>query len=44
VYRSGFDAADKSIQAKISRADVADFMLGQLIDDANLRKTPGVSY
>ena len=44
VYRSGFDAADKSVQTKISRADVADFMLGQLIDDANLRKTPGVSY
>jgi putative NADH-flavin reductase len=44
VYRSGFDAADKSIQTKISRADVADFMLGQLIDDANLSKTPGVSY
>jgi putative NADH-flavin reductase len=24
VYRSGFDATDKSIQTKISRADVAD--------------------
>jgi putative NADH-flavin reductase len=44
IYRSGFDAADKSIQTKISRADVADFMLGQLISDVYLSKTPGVSY
>ena len=44
VYRSGFDVADKFIQAKISRADVADFMLGQLTDDVYLSKTPGVSY
>ncbi len=44
VYRSGFDATDKSIQARISRADVADFMLGQLAGDAYLNKTPGVSY
>jgi hypothetical protein len=38
VYRSGFDAADKSIQTEISRADVADFMLGQLINDVYLSK------
>jgi putative NADH-flavin reductase len=44
VYRSGFDAADKSIRAKISRADVADFMLGQLTSDVWLSKTPGLSY
>jgi hypothetical protein len=44
VYRSGFDATDKSIQTKISRADVADFMLGQLAGEAYLGKTPGVSY
>ncbi len=44
VYRSGFDATDKSIQTKISRADVADFMLAQLAGDADLNKTPGVSY
>lgn len=30
--------------AKISRADVADFMLKQVTDDACLRKTPGISY
>jgi putative NADH-flavin reductase len=29
---------------RISRADVADFMLKQLDDDAYLRKTPGLSY
>lgn len=44
AYQSGFDASDKSIQAKISRADVADFMLKQLTTDACLRKTPGLSY
>lgn len=44
VYRSGFDATDKSIQRKISRTDVADFMLRQLTADDYLRKTPGLSY
>lgn len=29
---------------KISRADVADFMLKQLQDDTCLKKTPGISY
>jgi putative NADH-flavin reductase len=40
-YRHG-----ESIQfgAKISRADVADFMLKQASDNAYLHKTPGVSY
>jgi putative NADH-flavin reductase len=44
VYRSGFEATEKSLQTKISRADVADFMLGQLAGDAYLNKTPAVSY
>lgn len=43
-YRSGFAAGAKSIQAKISRADVADFMLRQLTSNDYLRKTPGISY
>ncbi len=43
-YRHGFPVADKTIKAKISRADVADFMLKQLADNTYLRKTPGVSY
>jgi len=29
---------------RISRADVANFMLNQLTDEAYLRKTPGISY
>lgn len=44
VLRSDFEVADRSIRAKISRADVADFMLGQLTADAYLGKTPGLSY
>jgi putative NADH-flavin reductase len=43
-YRHCFRATDKTIKAKISRADVADFMLKQLAGDTYLRKTPGVSY
>jgi putative NADH-flavin reductase len=44
AYRHGFATTDKTIQGKISRADVADFMLKQLTDDTYLRQTPGVSY
>ena len=44
VYRSGFGSRDNSIQAKISRADVAEFMLAQTGSDLYLRKAPGVSY
>jgi nucleoside-diphosphate-sugar epimerase len=44
VYRSGFETGDKSIRARISRADVADFMLGQVTESTYLRKTPGLSY
>lgn len=43
-YRSGFGVADKSIKGKISRADVADFMLKQLTDKRFVHKTPGLSY
>jgi putative NADH-flavin reductase len=43
-YRHGFSAADKTLQLKISRADVALFMLTQLSTDEYLRKTPGLSY
>lgn len=43
-YKHGFSANDKSITLKISRADVADFMLKQLTDNTYLRKTPGLSY
>lgn len=44
TYRHGFTAPDKSLTIKISRADVADFMLKQLAEDTYLHATPGVSY
>jgi putative NADH-flavin reductase len=44
VYRHGFPTTDTTIRGVISRADVADFMLGQLTDDTYLHRTPGVSY
>jgi putative NADH-flavin reductase len=43
-YRHGFPATDKTLKLKISRADVADFMLKQLTDNRYLRQTPGLSY
>ena len=43
-YRHGFPGTDKTTTLKISRADVADFMLKQLVDDTYLHKTPGLSY
>lgn len=43
-YRHDFASTDKSIKLKISRADVADFMLRQITDDTYLHQTPGVSY
>lgn len=43
-YQHGFSANNKSIKLKISRADVADFMLKQLTSEEYLRKTPGLSY
>ncbi|RUR79183.1 NAD(P)-dependent oxidoreductase [Chlorogloeopsis fritschii PCC 9212] len=43
-YRHGFPGTDKTTKLKISRTDVADFMLKQLTDDLYLHKTPGLSY
>jgi putative NADH-flavin reductase len=43
-YRHGFRPDDKAITHKISRADVAEFMLNQLTDRTYLRKTPALSY
>jgi putative NADH-flavin reductase len=43
-YRHGFAPDDKSIQLRISRADVADFMLKQLTDTTYLRQAVGISY
>jgi putative NADH-flavin reductase len=44
TYRHGFPTTDTGIQGKISRADVADFMLKQLAETTYLHQTPGVSY
>jgi putative NADH-flavin reductase len=44
TYRHGFLSNDRSIKLKISRADVADFMLKQLTDATYLQKTSGLSY
>ena len=44
TYRHGLDIGSIFLTVRISRADVADFMLKQLTDDSYLRKTPGVAY
>lgn len=43
-YRHGFPATAKGLKLKISRADVADFVLTQLADNGYVHMTPGVSY
>lgn len=43
-YQHGFPGNKTGLKLKISRADVAGFMLRQLQDDRYLRKTPGISY
>jgi putative NADH-flavin reductase len=43
-YWHGFTDNDKSLTVKISRADVADFMLKQLSNNNYLYKTPCISY
>ena len=43
-YKHGFSANTKSLKLKISRADVADFILKQVADTHYLYKTPGLSY
>ena len=44
AYRHGFTTTETQIKLKISRADVADFMLKQLTDNRYVHRTPGVSY
>jgi putative NADH-flavin reductase len=43
-YRHGFSGTDKTTKLKISRSDVADFMLRQLFDTKYLHRSPGLSY
>lgn len=44
AYRHGFPGTEKGLDLRISRADVADFMLAQLADDAYVHEAPGLSY
>lgn len=43
-YRHGFGTDDRTVKLKISRPDVADFMLKQIGSDNYLHQTPGLSY
>ena len=43
-YRHGFSGGDKTTQLKISRADVADFILKQLGDTSYLNQAASLSY
>lgn len=43
TYKHGFKPTEK-IKLKVSRADVAHFMLSQIDDDKYLRKKVGISY
>ena len=43
-YCHGFNSNNRTLKLKISRADVADFILKQLRTDKYLHQTPGLSY
>lgn len=43
-YRHGFATNDKSVKLKISRADVADFLIKLIPTNSYLHQTPGLSY
>ena len=43
-YRHNFPSTDRNITLKISRADVADFILKQLSDQSSLHQAPSLSY
>ncbi|MEM9485722.1 MAG: NAD(P)H-binding protein, partial [Cyanobacteria bacterium P01_F01_bin.116] len=43
-YRHGFPGTDKTSKLKITRGDIADFILKQLSDDTYLRQMPSLSY
>ncbi|MBF6546511.1 NAD(P)-dependent oxidoreductase [Nocardia brasiliensis] len=42
-FRRGFPAGERGLSLKITRADIADFMLEQLTDTTYLRQAPGIS-
>ncbi|MEP7144301.1 MAG: SDR family oxidoreductase [Ferruginibacter sp.] len=43
-YRHNFDYSDAALKVKISRADVADFIMQQLQTDQYIKQTVGLSY
>ncbi|MEW7291062.1 NAD(P)-dependent oxidoreductase [Aquimarina sp. 2304DJ70-9] len=43
-YLHGFSPNDRSVKLKISRADVADFILKQVGNKSYMHQTPGLSY
>jgi putative NADH-flavin reductase len=43
-YRSGLDVRATAVIPRISRADLAEFMLRQLSEDTYVRKMPAVMY
>ncbi|MEU7142297.1 SDR family oxidoreductase [Nocardia sp. NPDC046473] len=43
AFRRGFPADERGLSLKISRADIADFMLEQLSDTTYLHQAPGIS-
>ena len=43
-FKYGFPSTERNLALKISRADVAGFMVGQLAGKAFLRHAPGLSY
>lgn len=43
-YRAGEDIKAGSMSASISRADVADFMLRQMIDEMYVHRSPAIMY
>ncbi len=44
AYRHGFDGQDRTTQLKIARSDVAQFLLGQLVDDTYVGRAVALSY
>lgn len=43
-YRHGFTTREQGLKTKISRADVADFIVKQLADEGYLHQAPCLSY
>ncbi len=43
-YKYGFSGSEKNVTLKISRADVADFLLKELQSGSYRHQTPGLSY